>query len=89
LNANKDNVSNALFAVDGSNASGGSSTALTATLGAGALASTAPNRKDFVQAAWSVAQQSGQYRYYQESVYLLGLLSTAGLFGYEWNGSGP
>jgi oligosaccharide reducing-end xylanase len=85
LSANKDNVRNALFAIDGSNASGGSSTALTATLGAGALASTAANRADFVQAAWSVYQQSGQYRYYQEAVYLLGLLNTAGLYGYEWN----
>jgi oligosaccharide reducing-end xylanase len=89
LNANKDNVVNALFAVDGSNPSGGGSTALTSTLGAGALASTAPNRKDFVQAAWSVNQQSGQYRYYQEAVYLLGLLNTAGLFGYEWSASAP
>jgi len=29
-------------------------------------------------------QQSGQYRYYQEAVYLLGLLNTAGVYGYEW-----
>jgi oligosaccharide reducing-end xylanase len=84
LNANKDNVRNATFAIDGSNAGGGSSTALTSMLGAGALASTAANRKDFVQAAWNVYQQSGQYRYYQEAVYLLGLLNTAGLYGYEW-----
>jgi len=89
LNANQDNVVNALFAVDGSNAAGGSSTALTSTLGAGALASTAPNRNDFVRAAWSVNQQSGQYRYYQEAVYLLGLLSSAGLFGYDWDGNAP
>jgi hypothetical protein len=53
-------------------------------LGAGALASTAANRQEFVQAAWDVYQQSGQYRYYQEAVYLLGLLNTAGLYGYEW-----
>ena len=84
LNDNKDNVRNATFAIDGSNAGGGSSTALTAMLGAGALASTAPNRRDFVDAAWKVYQQSGQYRYYQESTYLLGMLNTAGLFGYEW-----
>jgi oligosaccharide reducing-end xylanase len=85
LNDNKDNVRNATFAIDGSNAGGGSSTALTSVLGAGAIASTAPNRTDFVQAAWDVYQQSGQYRYYQECVYLLGLLHTAGVFGYEWN----
>ena len=84
LNANKDNVRNATFAIDGSNAGGGSSTALTSMLGAGALASNAANRGDFVQAAWNVYQQSGQYRYYQESTYLLGMLNTAGLFGYEW-----
>lgn len=79
------NVRNALFTLDGNTASGGSSTALTSTLASGAIASTAANRDDFVQAAWNVGQQSGQYRYYQEAVYLLGLLSTAGVFGYEWN----
>jgi len=84
LNDNKDNVRNATFRVDGSNAGGGSSTALTSTLGSGAIASTAANRADFVQAQWSVYQQSGQYRYYQESVYLLGLLASAGVYGYEW-----
>jgi oligosaccharide reducing-end xylanase len=74
------NVSNALFHVDGSNPSGGGSTALTATLAAGALASAAPNRKTYVDNLWNVAQQSGQYRYYQESVYLLGLLAVAGKY---------
>jgi oligosaccharide reducing-end xylanase len=79
-----DNVDNSIFALNGGNASGGSSTALTSTLGAGALASDAPNKADFVNAAWNVYQQSGQYRYYQESVYLLGLLATGGVYGYEW-----
>jgi oligosaccharide reducing-end xylanase len=74
------NVSNALFNVDGTNPSGGGSTALTATLAAGALASTAANRKTYVDNLWNVAQQSGQYRYYQESVYLLGLLAVAGKY---------
>jgi len=84
LNADKNNVTNQTFALNGSNAAGGNSTALTSTLGAGAIASTAPNRLDFVNAAWTVYQQSGQYRYYQESVYILGLLATSGLMGYEW-----
>jgi len=84
LNAAKDNVTNQTFALNGSNAAGGNSTALTSTLGAGAIASTAPNRLDFINAAWTVYQQSGQYRYYQESVYILGLLATSGLMGYEW-----
>jgi len=79
-----DNVTNALFSVDGSTPSGGGSTALTATLAAGALASTAANRKTYVDNLWSVGQQSGQYRYYQESVYLLGLLAVAGKFNHSF-----
>jgi oligosaccharide reducing-end xylanase len=78
------NVSNALFNVDGTNPSGGGSTALTATLAAGVLASNAANRKTYVDNLWNVAQQSGQYRYYQESVYLLGLLAVAGKFNYAF-----
>jgi oligosaccharide reducing-end xylanase len=80
----KDNVSAALFELDGSSPSGGGSTALTATLAAGALISGAANRKAFVQNLWGVSQQSGQYRYYQQCVYLLGLLATAGRFQYDW-----
>jgi oligosaccharide reducing-end xylanase len=78
------NVQNALFALNGSGASGGGSTALTATLASGALVSDAANRADYVQNLWDVGQQSGQYRYYQETVYMLGLLASSGLFGYEW-----
>jgi oligosaccharide reducing-end xylanase len=78
------NVSAALFELDGSNPSGGGSTALTATLAAGALVSGAAHRKLFVENLWHVNQQSGQYRYYQQCVYLLGLLATAGRFQYDW-----
>jgi oligosaccharide reducing-end xylanase len=85
LNAEKDNTVNQTYNLDGSGAAGGNSTALTSTLGAGAIASTAPNRLDFVNAAWRVYQQSGEFRYYQESVYILGLLATGGMMGYEWN----
>ena len=35
------------------------------------------DRADYVQNLWDVGQQSGQYRYYQETVYMLGLLATA------------
>jgi endo-1,4-beta-D-glucanase Y len=80
----ENNVQNALFALNGTGASGNGSTALTATLASGALASAANNRADYVQNLWDVGQQSGQYRYYQETVYMLGLLATAGFFGYEW-----
>ncbi len=81
----EDNVQNQIFDLDGSNGSDGGSTALTATLASGALASSAANRAEFVDNLWRVRQQQGEYRYYQESVYLLGLLSTAGRFGYEWS----
>jgi oligosaccharide reducing-end xylanase len=74
------NVTQSLFAVNGTNASGGGSTALTATLAAGAMASAASNRMTYVNNLWNIAQQSGQYRYYQECVYLLGLLNVAGRF---------
>jgi len=78
------NVSNALFKVDGSDPSGDGSTALTATLASGALVSNAPNRKQLVENLWYVDQQSGQWRYYQECVYLLGLLATSGHYQYDW-----
>src|SRR5262245_52745701 len=74
------NVTQCLFAVNGSNASGGGSTALVATLAAGALVSAASNRMTYVNNLWLVGQQSGQFRYYQECVYLLGLLNVAGKF---------
>ncbi|HET9960181.1 MAG TPA: glycosyl hydrolase family 8 [Polyangiaceae bacterium] len=78
------NVSNSLFAVDGSAGTGGGSTALTATLAAASLGSAAPNRAQFVRNLWLVDQQSGKYRYYQQGVYLLGLLATAGKFRTTW-----
>jgi oligosaccharide reducing-end xylanase len=80
------NVSSALFEIDGAKPSGGGSTALTATLASGSLVSEAPNRKQFVENLWRVEQQSGQYRYYQECVYLLGLLASAGRYHYDWAG---
>jgi oligosaccharide reducing-end xylanase len=78
------NVTQSLFSLDGSGASGGGSTALTATLASGALASGASNRELFVKNLWDVAQQSGKYRYYQEGVYLLGLLTVAGKYNHAW-----
>jgi len=74
------NVTQCLFNVDGTAPSGGGSTALTATLAAGAMVSTTSNRMMFVNNLWLIGQQSGQYRYYQECVYLLGLLNVAGKF---------
>jgi oligosaccharide reducing-end xylanase len=74
------NVTQSQFAVDGTNPSGGGSTALTATLAAGSMVSTTSNRTMYVSNLWNIQQQSGTYRYYQESVYLLGLLNAAGKF---------
>ena len=80
------NVEESLFTLQGNPTSGGdSSTALTATLASGAQASTAANRAQFVENLWLVGQQSGQYRYYQQLVYLLGFLATAGRMGYEFD----
>jgi oligosaccharide reducing-end xylanase len=79
------NVASSLFELNGNPTSGDGSTALTATLASGAEASGAANRDAFVQAAWNVGQQSGQFRYYQQMVYLLGLLATGGRFGYEFD----
>lgn len=79
------NVSNALFALDGGEAAGGGSTALTATLAVGAFASEAANRRVYVENLWQVGQQSGLFRYYQQCVYLLGLLSVSGHYGYAWD----
>jgi oligosaccharide reducing-end xylanase len=79
-----DNVQNQLFALDGSNASGGGSSALTATLAAGSLASQTGDRTRFVENLWTVGQQQGLFRYYQEGVYLLALLNVAGQFNHTW-----
>jgi oligosaccharide reducing-end xylanase len=78
------NVASALFNLDGSNPSGGGSTALTASLAAAALASDAPNKKQFVDNLWQVEQQSGEWRYFQECVYLLGMLAVSGRFNYDF-----
>lgn len=78
------NVTQSLFQVNGSGASGGGSTALTATLASGAMASDASNKATYVNNLWNVPQQEGQYRYYQESVYLLALLNVAGKYHYAF-----
>ena len=76
------NVASSLFNVDGSGASGGCSQALVATLASGALATSREYRTTFVSNLWNVQQPTGNFRYYQGSVYLLGLLATAGKFAY-------
>ena len=79
-----DGVQRSLFSLDGSVVSGSGSTALTATLAAGALISRADNRARYVQNLWNAPQQTGTFRYYQETVYVLGLLSTGGHYAQRW-----
>jgi oligosaccharide reducing-end xylanase len=83
-NLGNGNVVNSRFNVDGSGATGGGSQALVATLAAGSLATDGGDRMTFVDNLWNVAQPTGQFRYYQGSVYLLGLLATAGYFDHGW-----
>lgn len=78
------NVTQCLFNVDGTNASGGGSTALTGTLAVGSLASTDVDRAKFVSNLWSVNQQNGKYRYYQECLHVMSLLHVAGRFQFCW-----
>jgi oligosaccharide reducing-end xylanase len=83
----ENNVENQLFLLNGDtppDGGGGGSGALTATLAAGSLASQREDRTRFVENLWNVGQQQGLYRYYQEGVYLLGLLNVAGEFNYTW-----
>jgi endo-1,4-beta-D-glucanase Y len=45
-----------------------------------ALASTSPQRSEFVQALWDLEPPSGQYRYYDGLLYLMSLLMASGNF---------
>ena len=76
------NVTAALFRLDGGVNTQGGSQALVATLAAATLASQNPNRMTFVNNLWNIAQPTGQFRYYQGAVYLLGLLAASGNFDY-------
>ncbi len=76
------NVNASGFNLDGSGPSGGSSQALTATLAAATIGTSDEARTTFLSNLWNVPQPTGQYRYYQGSVYLLGLLATSGNFNY-------
>ncbi|HEY4722426.1 MAG TPA: glycosyl hydrolase, partial [Anaerolineae bacterium] len=68
------------FTLDGKPLSGDHSTGLVAMNAVAALAATTESRKDFVAALWNVAIPSGQWRYYDGLLYLLGLLHVSGNF---------
>lgn len=84
-NLGNGNVTNSRFNVDGTNGTGGGASGLTATLAAAGHASDDPNRNTFLQNLWDLPQPQGMFRYYQGSVYLLGLLATAGRFDHSWS----
>jgi hypothetical protein len=57
---------------------------LATTWAAGSLASQRGDRTRFVENLWTLGQQQGLYRYYQEGIYLLGLLNVAGQLNHSW-----
>jgi oligosaccharide reducing-end xylanase len=76
------NVNASGFNLDGSGASGGGSQGLTATLASATIGSSNGARTTYLNNLWNIAQPTGQYRYYQGAVYLLGLLAASGNFDY-------
>ncbi len=78
------NTTAALFTLDGKTGTGGGSTALVATLAAASQVSDHADKTFWVQSLWNVQQQSGLYRYYQQCVYLLGMLVTTGNYQVSW-----
>ena len=79
-------VSNSLFSLDGGHPKGGGSTALTASLAAAGMVSDHVDVPSWIRALWNIEQQEGPYRYFQECIYLLGLLNVSGLYRISWNG---
>jgi oligosaccharide reducing-end xylanase len=53
---------------------------LTATNAVAALVSSLPRARDFVEALWASSPPTGQWRYYDGMLYLMGLLHVAGEF---------
>jgi oligosaccharide reducing-end xylanase len=83
-NLTNGNLAASVFNLDGSGGGNGNSAALMATLAAGALASNGANRMTFVNGLWNAAQPTGNFRYYNGAVYLLGLLATSGNFDFAF-----
>ena len=68
------------FALDGRPLSTDHSTGLVAMNAVAALAATQPGANQFVEELWKVPVPSGQYRYYDGMLYMLGLLHCSGEF---------
>ncbi|HTY37621.1 MAG TPA: glycosyl hydrolase family 8 [Bacteroidota bacterium] len=79
-----------LFTLDGKQLADDHSAGLVAMNAAVALASTDPNRDEFVQELWNRKTPSGPYRYYDGLLTLLGLLEVSGNYRiYDPSGSPP
>jgi oligosaccharide reducing-end xylanase len=68
------------FALDGTPLSGDHSTGLVSTAAVAALAADREKAEPFVQELWDAQIPSGQWRYYDGMLYILGLLHVSGNF---------
>jgi oligosaccharide reducing-end xylanase len=69
-----------LYTLDGKDLGKDHSTGLVAMNAVASLAATAPRARQFVEALWALPVPSGQYRYYDGMLYLMGLLHCSGQF---------
>jgi oligosaccharide reducing-end xylanase len=69
-----------LYALDGKKISEDHSPGLTAMNAVAALASTNPDRRDFVEELWNTPVPDGIYRYYDGLLYMLAMLQVSGNF---------
>ena len=68
------------FKLDGIPTGGSQSTGLVAMNATASLAATHKRSKQFVEAIWNTPIPSGQYRYFDGMLYLLGMLNCSGQF---------
>jgi oligosaccharide reducing-end xylanase len=68
------------FTLEGRQLAGEHSTGLLAMNAVASLAATNPRAKQFVEALWDAVVPSGQHRYYDGLLYLMGLLHCSGEF---------
>ena len=68
------------YTLAGEQLSAAHSTGLVATNAVASLAATNRRAKEFVKALWECPMPSGQYRYYDGMLYLLGMLHVSGQF---------
>ena len=68
------------FTLEGSQLDSAHSAGLVAMNAVAGLAATHPRSRDFVEALWNTPIPSGQWRYYDGMLYLLGLLHCSGEF---------